>query len=83
MRIETKLAHICVDKGVSYRRLSVLSDVSESAIYKLAEGEKNINNSTLDVLVALADALNVPFTDIVEDNFLERRVRENIRRYGR
>lgn len=51
------------DKGVSQRRLSYDTDISQSQIQRIEKGEIN---TSISVIFNIAKALNVKFTDLVD-----------------
>lgn len=61
MIIRMRLYEIRTNKGVSVRRLSVLTGITRAAIYKV---ENNETDPKLSTLIALSRALKVSILDL-------------------
>lgn len=61
MTIRMRLYEIRTNKGVSVRRLSVLTGITRAAIYKI---ENNEADPKLSTLLALSRALKVSILDL-------------------
>ena len=63
LSIEFRLKELMIEKNISIRRLSILSGVSRTYIGMLIENKAT--NPTLNIIVALAVALQVSVTDLI------------------
>jgi len=66
-----KLREIREAKGLSREQLSRLSNVSANMIYHIETGRKN---PTINTLVKLAKALNVPISELVSEDTTKAKV---------
>ena len=62
--VSFKLKEVMKEKNISARRLSTISGVSRTYIGMLIENKDA--NPTLNTMVALAGALQVPIADLIE-----------------
>ena len=62
--VSFKLKEVMKEKNISIRRLSIISGVSRAYIGMLIENKDA--NPTLNTMVALAGALQVPIADLIE-----------------
>ena len=60
-RVGGNVGRLCRDKGLSQSRFSAMIGVDRSHLNQLIGGKSNVS---LDVLVKIADGLNVPLTDL-------------------
>lgn len=60
-RVGGNVGRLCRDKGLSQSRFSAMIGVDRSHLNQLIGGKSNVS---LDVLVKIADGLDVPLTDL-------------------
>ena len=70
-----KLQEIRKKRGYSQSELSLLTNISVKTIQKYEIGERNIDGAKLETLCDLAIALDVPISDIVEDETLKTKLK--------
>ena len=61
--ITIMLDEVMKSKDISVRRLSILSGISRAYISNLRDGKTN--NPTVNIVAILAQALDVPITDLI------------------
>ena len=60
-RVGDNVGALCRDKGLSQSRLAAMVGIDRSHLNQLIGGKSNV---TLDVLVKIADGLDVPLTSL-------------------
>lgn len=75
-----KLQEIRKRAGLSQSELADRSGVKLRTIQEYEYGRQILDTAKLAIITALADTLDVPLYDLVEDAVLADRVRENIKR---
>jgi transcriptional regulator with XRE-family HTH domain len=75
-----KLQEIRKQAGLSQSELSKLSGVNLRTIQEYEYGRKIVDKAKLDIIIALADSLQVPLYEILEDDELADKVKQNIKR---
>ena len=63
----TKLKKIRLSKNISREKLSEISGISIRTIEGYEQKRRNINNSSVNTMIKLADALECDFFDILEN----------------
>ena len=63
----TKLKKIRLSKNISREKLSELSGISIRTIEGYEQKRRNINNSSVNTMIKLADALGCDLFDILEN----------------
>lgn len=61
MVIENKLQKIMYDRKLTYRKLSRMSGISVSALYNIANNQKDPRQSTM---ISISRALKLPVTEV-------------------
>lgn len=62
----TKLKKIRLSKNISREKLSELSGISIRTIEGYEQKRRNINNSSINTLIKLADVLECDLLDLIE-----------------
>lgn len=75
-----KLKDIRNKAGLSQSALAKLSGVKLRTIQEYEYGRQIVDSAKLNIVVALAEALGVPFYELLEDSELAQLVKENIKR---
>ena len=60
-RVGDNVGALCRDQGLSQSRLAAMVGIDRSHLHQLIGGKSNVS---LDVLVKIADGLDVPLTDL-------------------
>ena len=67
-----RLENIRKNKGLTRKELGQKSGIAEVTILSLELGKTNVENIKLSTLIALASALDVKVTDLVDDDILRK-----------
>ena len=66
-----RLKEIMLAKGVTVKKLSELSGVSPRTIEQYTCGRAVLRNARAHIVISLAEALDVPPKDLIEDEVAE------------
>lgn len=75
-----KLQEIRKRVGLSQAELSKRSGIKLQTIQGYELGRRQTDGAHVDSLVSMADALGVPFYEIIEDDALAEKIKQNIKR---
>lgn len=75
-----KLQDIRKRVGLSQSELAKQSGVKLQTIQGYELGRRQLDGAHIDTLVSIADALRIPFYELLEDSELAQLVKENIKR---
>lgn len=72
-----KLQEIRKSAGLSQSELSKISGVNLRTIQDYEIGRRNIDSAHIDTLINLAEALQVPFYELIEDEYRKSKILKN------
>ena len=75
-----KLQEIRKQAGLTQSELAKLSGVNLRTIQDYEYGRSKVDLAKLNIITALADSLQVPLYEILEDPKLSEKVKQNIKR---
>ena len=75
-----KLKDIRTKAGLSQSALAKLSGVNVRTIQEYEYGRKIVDSAKLNIITSLADALQVPLYELLEDKELADKVKRNVKR---
>lgn len=75
-----KLQEVRKKAGLSQSELATKSSVNVRTIQEYEYGRKKIDAARLDIILALADVLLVPMSELIEDAELAKKVKINAKR---
>ena len=75
-----KLKEVRSKAGLSQSALANLSGVKVRTIQEYEYGRQIVDTAKLGIIVALAEAMQVPFYELLEDSELAQLVKANIKR---
>lgn len=75
-----KLKEVRSKAGLSQSALANLSGVKVRTIQEYEYGRQIVDTAKLSIIVALAEAMQVPFYELLEDSELAQLVKENTKR---
>ena len=75
-----KLQEVRKQAKLSQSELSKLSGVNVRTIQEYEYGRKIVDSAKLNIITALADALQVPLYELLEDKELAEKVKANTKR---
>lgn len=75
-----KLQDIRKRSGLSQSELSHRSGVKLRTIQEYENGRRQIDNAHVDTLISIAEVLEVPFYELMEDAQRKNNIQENIKR---
>ena len=75
-----KLQDIRKRSGLSQSELSQRSGVKLRTIQEYENGRRQIDNAHVDTLISIAEVLEVPFYELMEDAQRKNNIQENIKR---
>lgn len=75
-----KLQEVRSKAGLSQSALAKLSGVKLRSIQEYEYGRKIVDSAKLSTIIALAEAMQVPFYELLEDSELAQLVKANIKR---
>ena len=75
-----KLQDIRKRSGLSQSELSHRSGVQLRTIQEYENGRRQIDNAHVDTLISIAEVLEVPFNELMEDAQRKNNIQENIKR---
>jgi transcriptional regulator with XRE-family HTH domain len=75
-----KLQDVRKSAGLSQAKLATLSGISLRTIQDYECGHRTIDTAKLSIITALADALQVPLYELMEDAELAEKVKKNLKR---
>ena len=75
-----KLKDIRTKAGLSQSALAKLSGVNVRTIQEYEYGRKIVDSAKLNIITSLADALQVPLYELLEDKELADKVKHNVKR---
>jgi transcriptional regulator with XRE-family HTH domain len=75
-----KLQELRKTAGLSQAKLAELSGVNVRTIQEYEYGRQIVDSAQLSIIVALADALQVPMYKLLEDEVLADKIKQNAKR---
>lgn len=75
-----KLQDMRKRSGLSQSELSYRSGVKLRTIQEYENGRRQIDNAHVDTLISIAEVLEVPFYELMEDAQRKNNIQENIKR---
>ena len=75
-----KLQDIRKAAGLSQAKLATLSGVKLRTIQEYEYGRKKVDSARINTITLLAEALQVPMYELMEDSELAEKVKKNLKR---